>query len=75
MLSKEEQIKMYMKLSKQELCEMLYDLNVVLLSNKEQYNVLNESANEINDDAKCNTWADCMNPYMDCVNCPLKKKI
>ena len=78
-MTKEEQIAMYMKLSKKELAEMLYNANEV---------INNFIATKVSDSGStgtkalenvpeaiaptCKSWGDCMNPFMDCINCPLR---
>lgn len=62
----EEKVKMYMKLTKKQLAEMM--------AMRDQ--IEEESVQLPSDCSKthkyCRTWTDCTNIYKDCINCPLK---
>jgi hypothetical protein len=68
-MTKEEKIAMYMKMTKAELAEMLYNSNADIdrLLADQRLKTMPESTLP-----KCKTWADCMNPFMDCLNCPVR---
>lgn len=77
-MTHEDKIKMYNRLTKKELIEMLIEANNVIsmmtsTPRVEQPMKLNESLTPP-PVSKCKTWGDCMNPFMDCINCPLRFK-
>ena len=72
----EDKVKMYNRLTKKELIEMLIEANNVIslmtsTPKVDQPMKLNESLAPP-PVSGCKTWGDCMNPFMDCINCPLK---
>lgn len=62
----EEKVKMYMKLTKKQLAEMMAILD----------QIEEESVQLPSDCSKtykyCRTWTDCTNVHKDCINCPLR---
>jgi hypothetical protein len=66
----EEKMEMYMRLSKEELAEMLIEANNVI-------DILRKEPTIVETRKKwepCKTWQDCTNPHQDCINCPLRYK-
>lgn len=77
-MTHEEKVKMYNKLTKSELIEMLIEANNVINIITKEPKVVPMKLNEnvvpsppVHPESHCKTWGDCMNPFMDCINCPL----
>ena len=77
-MTHEDKVKMYNKLTKSELIEMLIEANRVIDLVTNGPKVVPMKLNEtvvppppVPSVSRCKTWADCMNPFMDCINCPL----
>lgn len=64
--TREEKIKMYMKLTKKQLAEMLVNCND-MLDRLSGWPPQQQKPQE-----PCSSWANCSNPQMDCINCPLR---
>ena len=80
-MTHEDKVKMYNRLTKKELIEMLIEANNVIslmtsTPKVDQPMKLNESLTPppVPPTSTCKTWGDCMNPFMDCINCPLMFK-
>lgn len=69
-LSFDERVKLYMKWRKEELARML--------AQRDEYEktvqpVTSPTVLQPNIEAKrCADWKDCINPYYDCINCPIR---
>jgi hypothetical protein len=66
----DEKRKMYMRLSKEELVEMLINANKIIDMRHKGTSVVLPSKRW----APCKTWEDCANPHKDCIGCPLQTK-
>lgn len=79
-MSHDDKVKMYKKLKKDELIEMLIEANNVIESLQTTPKVLPLKLNECAPItpppvSSCKSWDDCNNPYRDCFNCPVKDKM
>jgi hypothetical protein len=75
-MTHDEKVKMYKKLKKEELIEMLIEANNVIDSLSSAPKVLPLKLNEGDlvsppPVSHCKSWNDCNNPFKDCFNCPL----
>lgn len=68
-LSREEKIKMYMKLTKKQLAEMM-----AMRDEIEEHNdkPIQPYVPDMPKFPKCTSWSDCTNIFKDCINCPLR---
>ena len=60
-----DKIDMYMKLSKKKLAEML--ANRDLLDSQRPIQIYPRQQG-----TSCHSWNDCINPFHDCINCPIR---
>jgi hypothetical protein len=73
-LTEEEQVSMYMKLSKREIIDMLIQANRVIDTFVKPTPVVMDPYKNVPEShtPTCKSWGDCMNPFMDCINCPVR---
>ncbi len=72
-MTHDEKVKMYKRLKKSELIEMLIEANNVIDMLTKKPTVVPEPYVLPKDSARgCKSWNDCSNPFRDCVNCPLR---
>lgn len=76
-MTHDEKVKMYKKVKKDELIEMLIEANNVIDSLRTALKVMPFKLNESEQImpppvSHCRSWKDCTNPYKDCFNCPLR---
>lgn len=71
-MTHDEKVKMYEKLKKKELIEMLIEANNVIDMLSKKPTVVPEPYVLPKNNIGCRTWSDCSNPFKDCVNCPLR---
>lgn len=68
-LSYDEKVKMYMKLTKKQLAEMMA-MRDEMEEHKDK--PIQPYVPYMSMFPKCTSWSDCTNVHKDCINCPLR---
>lgn len=68
-LSYDEKVKMYMKLTKKQLAEMMA-MRDEMEEHKDK--PIQPYVPDMSMFPKCTSWSDCTNIFKDCINCPLR---